>query len=360
MSVLEELKEKIGQKFMIGISGPELKGEEERFLSEHPMGGFILFERNLKSPEQILALCRRLWHFAPPPFIAIDHEGGRVHRLPQPFTRFPAAALLGRTLRPELARNVGEAQARELLAVGINLNFSPVLDVLTHPANAVIGDRALGSEPGPVKKLGWALAEGLRAGGIIPCGKHFPGHGGTAEDSHLTLPVSERGRAELEATDLPPFLGACRSGIEALMTAHVLYPALDRARPATLSRVVVTGLLREEWGYEGVVFGDDMEMRAIRDRYPAEEAGLLGTEAGVDVMLFCHTAELAAGAFERLCRSAEADPGVREQVERSLQRIRRLKQRRLREFKGVEEGELKSFVGLKPHRKLVEEIHGSL
>ena len=185
---------------MIGLEGEELTPEETRFLRDYPFGGFILFTHNLKEPKQILSLCRSLWKTAreTPPFIAIDQEGGRVHHLPAPFTHFPPAAILGQTGSSDLAYRFGLVTAHELSAVGINLNFAPVLDVHSNPNNPVIGDRALSSDPRQVAVLGWAIVEGLRDGGVIPCGKHFPGHGDTAQDSHLELPVmSKRLRARL-------------------------------------------------------------------------------------------------------------------------------------------------------------------
>src|SRR3990167_5936112 len=255
--------------FMVSLRGEEIAEEEKRLLKDYPFGGFILFSHNLKEPKQIHSLCRTVWETSKqvPPFIAIDQEGGRVHRLPAPFTNFPAAAALGRTRNPDLAYRFARATARELAAVGINLNFAPVLDVHSNPDNPVIGDRSLSSDPGQVAALGWAIIEGLRDGGIIPCGKHFPGHGDTAKDSHLELPVVEKDLTALRAIELPPFGRACRNQIESLMTAHVLYPSLDHNYPATLSETIIGGLLREELGYQGVVFSDDLEMNAISRHY---------------------------------------------------------------------------------------------
>src|SRR3972149_2287009 len=197
------LKEKIGQMIMIGLKGEELTKEEEQLLRNYSFGGFILFAHNLKEPKQILSLCRSLWEIEKEkaPFIAIDQEGGRVHRLPAPFTHFPAAAALGRTGNTDLAYRFGLATARELAAVGVNLNFDPGVDVHSNPDNPVIGDRSLGPDPKQVTTLGWSVIEGLRAGGIIPCGKHFPGHGDTAQDSHLELPVVEKNIAALKEVE---------------------------------------------------------------------------------------------------------------------------------------------------------------
>lgn len=358
---MASLEEKVGQALMIGVEGKEISGAEKRLQRDLRGGNFILFDRNLAEPAQILALCRSLWQGSGemPPLIAIDHEGGRVHRLPAPFTRFPPAALLGRTGDRKLARALGRAMARELAAVGINLNFAPVLDVNSNPQNPAIGDRALGADPDCVIRLAVPLLRGLREGGLIPCGKHFPGHGGTAQDSHLELPVVDKDRDALSRVELGPFVAACRDGIESLMTAHVLYPALDPAHPATLSPAIVSRLLRRELNYDGVVFTDDLEMGAITKRYELEEAVLLSVEAGVDILLFCHGADEPARAFDLLRREAERHPAFRARVEESWNRIRRLKKRYLKSFRAAAPREINRRIGLPSHRRLGEKIYGS-
>ncbi|MGH7830679.1 MAG: beta-N-acetylhexosaminidase [Candidatus Binatia bacterium] len=352
--------EKIGQMIMIGLQGEALTRGEMRLLQQSPLGGFILFRDNLKEPKQILSLCRSLWETGGihPPFIAIDQEGGKVHRLPAPFTHFPSAAALGRTGNTELGRRTGLAAARELSAVGINLNFAPVLDVNSNPSNPIIGERSFSPEPGVVTRLGWSYAEGLRKGGIIPCGKHFPGHGDTAQDSHLELPVVTRDKPSLAANELPPFTHACRNQIESIMTAHVLYPALDPKHPATLSPSIVADLLRREIGYAGVVFSDDLDMKAISRTYSRGEAAILSIRAGVDVLLLCHDTEGAAKVLESLCQEAERDQEIKTRIEESYERIKRLKERCLRSFTGDPE-ELERSIGIPDHKQLVAEIYGN-
>lgn len=346
----------------VGLQGKQLSREEQGLFRDYPFGGFILFSHNLEAPEQILALCRSLWKSNKdiPPLIAIDQEGGRVHRLPAPFTHFPPAARLGATGNPELAHRLGQAAARELSAVGINLNFAPVLDVHSNPANPVIGDRSLGSDPAQAAALGWAVIRGLRAGGVIPCAKHFPGHGDTSEDSHLVLPVVKKDLAALRDVELPPFIYACQNQVESLMTSHVLYPCLDPTQPATLSYPIITKLLRREIDYEGVVFGDDMEMKAISENYALEDAVGLAVRAGVDGLMFCHRTDLAVRALESLHRDAEKSEALRARIEESYRRIQKLKRSHLKRFTGAHEAKLKNFVGLSEHRKIVEEIQGSL
>jgi beta-N-acetylhexosaminidase len=347
---------------MVGCRGETIDREEQLIFEEYGVGGFILFRRNCAEPRQILALCRALWEGAAdiPPFIAIDQEGGAVHRLPEPFTRFPAAATLGARRDPDLAYRAGYAAGTELALVGINLNFAPVLDVHSNPANPIIGARAFGSDPGLVRDLALAWAHGLRASGILPCGKHFPGHGGTDSDSHLSLPVLDQTLADLESVELRPFAAACRSRIEMLMTAHVKFPALDQKHPATLSEAIVTGLLRHQLGYDGVVVSDDLEMKAISDRHSAGEAAVLALLAGVDVALFCHDAANAVRALEALDAEAARSATLRARVETAHRRVAALKRHRFQSFSGAAKDELEGRLARLDHRRIAAAIHGSL
>src|SRR5688572_14002635 len=222
---MTELDIEAAQKLMAGIGRHELTRNELEMCRHHSFVGFILFSRNCRDLPQIRSLCRLLSTTADLPFIAIDEEGGEVHRLPPPLTHFPAAAVIGQTGNPDLAERVGRATAAELALLGINLDFAPVLDVASNPTNPIIGDRSFGSTPDQVIAMALAWSEGLRSHGMISCGKHFPGHGSTDKDSHLELPVVAKSLTELRAVDLKPFYHACRSRIEALMTAHVVFPA---------------------------------------------------------------------------------------------------------------------------------------
>jgi beta-N-acetylhexosaminidase len=356
------LKEKVGQMFIVGLQGEALAHEEKSIIKRHPFGGFILFSHNCCEPAQILCLCRSLWEtaYTQPPFISIDEEGGRVHRLPKPFTHFPSAARLGQMCDLNLVYRAARATAEELAMAGINLDFAPVLDVNSNPKNPVIGDRSFAADPGKVTALGERWVQGSRDGGIIPCGKHFPGHGDTDKDSHFALPVVHRPLAELQKVELPPFVSACRNQIESLMTAHVLYRALDPKLPATLSHRIITGLLREKLDYDGVVFSDDMEMRAISDNYQQEDAVAFCVRAGVDVMLFCHDLARAIHAFEFLCSECEKDVTVRSRVEKSYRRITKLKQGFLKDFTGVKAEPLAKRLARLNHQRIVDEIQGSL
>jgi beta-N-acetylhexosaminidase len=211
-----------------------------------------------------------------------------------------------------------------------------------------------------VIEMGTALTRGIRDGGIIPCGKHFPGHGAADKDSHWVLPIVRKSLEELEAVELPPFIHAIRNGVESIMTAHVRFTALDANLPATLSAKIVTGLLRHQLGYESLVFSDDMEMKAISDNYSANEAAALAVGAGVDMLLFCHELQSAVEAVEFLCQQAEQDAALRVQIEKSHQRIDALKKRCLKSFTGVPDDELVGQIARLNHRRMVEEIQGNL
>src|ERR1044071_4504678 len=268
-------REKIGQLFMVGFLGTSVTSELASFIKQYKPGGVILFSRNLESIEQMVDLTNNLQACMPhsPLLISIDQEGGRVSRLPKGFTIFPPCSLLGRANSTELAYAAAATIAKELRAVGVNMNMAPVLDVNSNPDNPVIGDRAFGTTPTVVCELGIATAAGLQDNGVVACGKNFPGHGDTNTDSHKELPVVEASRERLEAVEFPPFRRATAAGIATLMTAHVLYKALDDRLPATLSPDVMTHLLREQMGYDGVVLTDDLEMHAIVDHYgPGESA----------------------------------------------------------------------------------------
>jgi beta-N-acetylhexosaminidase len=292
------LRRTVGQLFMVGIPGPTLDSPSRAFLEEHTPGGVILFKRNVESARQVRALVASIKEIGAgtTPLVAIDHEGGRVHRLPAPFTRFPAMARLGEC-DPTTVERVGHAMGLELASIGIDLDFAPVLDVVTNPRNTVIGDRAFGATPARVARLGLALARGLTRAGIVPCGKHFPGHGASTGDSHHVLPRVSRSRRELEAIDLAPFRRAIRAGIPALLTAHVVYPALDPRRPATLSPVVCQGLLRRSLGFRGVVFSDDLDMAAVARRRSPGAVAVAALAAGCDVLLSCQNVDAARASM---------------------------------------------------------------
>lgn len=295
-----DLRSHIGRLLVVGIPGMELDAATRSTLEQLAVGGVILFKRNVDSPRQIRTLTKALHGLPSRPLISIDQEGGRVARLRAPFTELPAAAVVGSAGIVKVAYRIGEIIGRELSSVGIDIDYAPVLDVDSNPDNPVIGDRAYGSDPAAVGRLGVAMMRGLSAGGVIPCGKHFPGHGDTATDSHHELPSVRRSLARLERLELVPFRAAVDASIPMLMTAHVLYPALDRIRPATVSPRIIGRLLRQEMGFRGVVASDDLHMRGIAASRPIARAAVEALAAGVDWLLVCHDLNEAAKVVQAL------------------------------------------------------------
>ncbi|HEX3757437.1 MAG TPA: beta-N-acetylhexosaminidase [Kofleriaceae bacterium] len=336
----EILRDDIGQLLWIGYSGP-VSDALRRRLERGEAGATILFKRNLPiaagPPERcdldaLVELTGDLHRRAPdgtPALIAIDQEGGAVQRVRAPATRWPAMAALDRFAAPEdtaLAEAVGRAIGDELAALGIDIDFAPVLDVHTNPANPIIGDRAFGTDAETVARRALAFARGLDAAGVVACGKHFPGHGDTATDSHLELPRIDHDWDRLERVELLPFHRAAAAGIPMIMTAHVLFAALDPARPATLSPEVITGLLRGRMAYRGVIVSDDLDMKAIADQLGAGPAAVAAIRAGCDVLLLCKDEDHQAEAEAALIREAEADSELRSRIGEAAARVRALKQ----------------------------------
>jgi beta-N-acetylhexosaminidase len=345
----------VGRLFFAGLPGPTLDPATRRLYADVGFGGVVLFRRNAGSPARMRKLTGALHALdrALPPLVAIDHEGGRVHRLDPPFTHFPPAAVVAAHGLASL-REVARAMARELAAVGVDVTFGPVLDIASNPRNPIIGDRAFGSTAGSATSAARAWLRATRAEGLLTCGKHFPGHGDTATDSHLELPVVARGRRTLAARELAPFRGAIAARVPMLMTAHVRYPALDRRAPATLSAPILTRLLRGRLGFRGVICSDDLGMHAIADRYTVAEAAVGALAAGVDALLFCQDQEAlreGAAAVERaVARGALPEARVREAYRRVVGLVRWRLRRPYRARPDI--------VGCRAHRELTIRLRG--
>src|SRR5580692_6249452 len=303
-----------GQIMIGGFYGTELPASYASALRAGERGGAVLFKRNLTDDLADVAELNRALRDASgelPPLLAVDQEGGRVARLGSPVLALPPMRALGRTVNVDLLRRAGRALGSQLAVLGFTMNFAPVLDVNTRADNPIIGDRAFGSDPRVVMRCGVAFMRGLQDGGVLACGKHFPGHGDTTADSHLELPVVLHGRTRLEQVELPPFRAAAGAGIAALMTAHVVYESLDRGVPATMSRAVCASLLRAEIGFEGALVSDDLEMKAVSLQYPIEEAAIEAVWAGCDALLVCSDEALQGRAHEALVKKAEKEPRFR-------------------------------------------------
>jgi beta-N-acetylhexosaminidase len=352
------LREQVGRLFMLGFTGTTVSPELAQRLADRRPAGVILFARNLEHPEQIARLTNALQEQAAgsPLLIAIDQEGGRVSRLPSDFTIFPPSASFGVCRSPELTREAAAVTARELRAVGINMNMAPVLDIHSNEANPIIGDRAFSAAAETVSELGAAAIAGLQDNRVVACGKHFPGHGETSADSHKELPTVGLPAEQLRHRELKPFVRAIACSVGAIMTAHVRYPALDPARPATLSPAILTDLLRTELGFDGVTVTDDLEMRAILDHHGIEEAAVQAVQAGADLLLICQDPGRQAAAMDAVAAAVEDGTIPRVRLEASLRRLAALKARFLLPYAAADPGRIKDVVGIPSHRRLVDTI----
>jgi beta-N-acetylhexosaminidase len=323
-------KRRAGQRLIIGIAGPSITPEERSFIRDAKPGGFILFSRNVEEPAQVRELNRELASLLPadlPPIRCVDQEGGRVQRVKAPATAWPPMRWVGNVGDLEFTRAVGVALAREVHALGFDLDFAPVVDVDSNPKNPIIGDRAFANDPGATGRQVAAFISGMQGAGVIACAKHFPGHGDTATDSHLELPVVEKDPPDLEQVELAPFADAVAAGVATVMTAHVLYPAWDEEVPATMSSRILDGLLRKRLGFGGLLISDDLEMKAVRGRYPLEQQLRMASSATVDAFLACKELALQAECWEVLVRLQEVGKAEEDAAVDGARRVHALRER---------------------------------
>ena len=322
----------IGQ-FLIGsMPGTTIPVELRSLAKEFDLGGVIFFGRNIETPEQVAELsaeCEALGR-AMPAWVSIDQEGGRVARLKEPFTRWPPMATLGRAgaQSEALAERFARALAEELLAVGITLDYAPVLDIHTNPKNPVIGDRALAERAEDVARLGRVIIRGLQNAGVAACGKHFPGHGDTSTDSHFELPLVEHPPDRLRAIEYEPFRAAIAEQVAFIMIAHVLVPSLDEQKPASLSPRIVQRTLRDELKFDGVILSDDLEMKAVSAHYAVPDAAVEAIAAGCDGVMVCQgDINLQARTLEALIKAVESGTITAKRHDDAAMRLKRAKQR---------------------------------
>lgn len=327
------VEEKVGQLLIGGFEGTEIGDQATRLVQEYQVGGLILYGRNIAGAGQLVTLTNGLKALngdGIPLFLSIDQEGGGVDRMPPEVRRTPGAYCVGQTGSVPAAQSYGDVLAAECAAFGLNLDFAPVLDVWSNPGNTVIGQRAFSADARTVAGLGPAAARRMMDQGVIPVVKHFPGHGDTAVDSHVGLPVVDKSPEELEETELIPFRAAIQSAgtdgqVPAVMVAHILLTQLDPERPASLSPAVVTGLLREELGFAGAVLTDDLTMGAVTQSYGLGEAAVLAVEAGCDILLVCHGQDSVPAVRTALLEAVASGRITAERLNESVYRILRLK-----------------------------------
>jgi len=329
-----------GGLFIVGCDATSPQAELKQLIKDYCPAGVIYFKRNIESPQQVAAFSRDIFALYPDdflPIISVDQEGGRVARFKKPFTEFPPAAVMGRHYEEsgslDLIKRAAAISANELGAVGINLNFAPVLDVNSNPDNPVIGDRSFSRDPHMVAHFGQIMLQEFEKRGVMACGKHFPGHGDTTTDSHEELPVVDRTKDLLRKLELLPFQECINHELSTIMTAHVLYPQIDPDWPATLSKKILYNLLRKEMGFRGLIIADNMEMKAIWGRYQAEEIVQRAVHAGCDLIIGggggldgkdWHS-EIQVSLIQALIKSVEQGKVTRQQLESIHKRIQQVK-----------------------------------
>lgn len=326
---MKDIRRHIGQLAITGFAGRSIPQDLRLLAREFDLGGIVFFGRNVEAPEQVAEMSHDAQALASelPLWVSVDQEGGRVARLKSPFTVWPPMLTLGRSGDQRLAERFAWALAAELRAVGISLDFTPVLDILTNPANPVIGDRALAEQAEDVARLGAAIIRTLQSEGVAACGKHFPGHGDTSVDSHHELPVVDHPPDRIERVELVPFRAAVAANVAGIMTAHILIPSLDDERPATLSPRIMK-MAKDGLNFQGLIFTDDLEMKAISGKYGLPQAAIAALVAGCDVVLLCGADQAAqVAALEAMIHAVEDGVLPLKRVEDALARQRRVKER---------------------------------
>ena len=328
-----DIREKIGQRLVFGFPGTTIPAEFAALVREYKIGNVILFRYNIESLPQLARLCADIQELVRgatgrDAFITIDQEGGMVTRLPWDAVNVPGSMALAATGKPENAVLAAEITARQLRGVGVNFNLAPDLDVNSNPMNPVIGVRSFGDDPQSVALFGAKAVEGYKNGGMLCCGKHFPGHGDTAVDSHIGLPCIEKTMDELEACELISFRAAIKAGIPAIMSSHILFPNIEpNGVPATMSRTIMHGLLRETLGFDGLILSDCMVMDAIRRHYGTARGVVEAMRAGVDMVFVSSNAQLQRESAEAAYAAAASGEIDGAELDESVQRILRARER---------------------------------
>lgn len=322
------LDEKIGQMLMVGIDGTEVDDDFKEFAEEYKFGTVILFGKNITSAEQLVNLTNSIKSTAGdiPYIIGMDEEGGLVTRLPDDVLSMPSALTIAGSEDTEYCYNAGYQIGTQITSFGLHTGFSPVLDIWSNPDNTVIGNRAYGKTSDDVCKYGIADMLGLKATGAIPVAKHFPGHGDIETDSHYGLPLVTKTKEELWQSELLPFKSAIENGVPMIMAAHILCTELDENYPASMSKNIITDLLRDEMGFEGVVITDDLTMGAISESYSFGDAAVLSINAGCDILSICFGEDNVKQAVKAIKEAVENGAITEERIDESVRRILKLKE----------------------------------
>lgn len=353
------LEEQIGQLFMVGFAGTEPSQGIIDMISRYRVGGIILFSRNVRDTRQVLELTRSLQDIAHtaghryPLLIAIDQENGMVQRLGRGATQFPGNMALGAVGSEQMVYDVALATGRELRALGLNMNLAPVVDVNNNPANPVIGVRSFGEDPHQVARLAAAAVRGYREAGVIATLKHFPGHGDTAVDSHLSLPTLPFSLQRLENVELVPFRAGIEAGAESVMSAHIAFPAITGQAdlPATLAPAIIRGLLREKLGFNGLVISDCLEMQAVAETVGIARGSVLALQAGIDLVLISHLYSRQQSGIAAVMEAVQLGVLPEETVRQAVERVLLLKSQHL-SWENLPSDSVPSWVGGAEHRQL--------
>jgi beta-N-acetylhexosaminidase len=356
------VKQLIGQHILIGVSGHSLTAWEKKFIVENNISGVVLFSRNVAEPKQIRDLCAEIQSLRlqtvdkTPLYIGIDMEGGRVARLKAPFTQWPPLKKLGDLDSPTVSFHFSHAMGLELKSVGINLDFAPCIDVFSNPKNTIIGDRAVSSHPEMVAKHASALIRGYLKAEVIPCGKHFPGHGDTVIDSHLDLPVEEASMERLNQVELVPFKKAFKSRMDLLMTAHIRFSKIDPEWPVTLSEVFLKKILREELRYKGLIITDDLDMKALASHYDKAFIPVRALQAGADLLLYCNEPESPPTAIEGIQKAIADGQLKKADLEITYKKILAMKKENIPHPDPMSFEDATKWIGNAEHFKLSQAI----
>jgi len=355
MATRSELELKLAQMFIVGVPGVELSEPSREFLREYQPGGVIYFAQNYETPALVNELSENIQGTRDesrklPLFISVDHEGGKVQRFRKPFTHFPEPVEIGEIGSPKLAFLVAEVMAKELKAVGVNVDFHPLCDIHTRASNPVIGRRSFGMDDEIVSRMASAMVRGFVANGVIACAKHFPGHGDTTVDSHFELPKVDVPWEQLLEREIKPFVRVIRSRVDMVMTAHILNRSLDPKYPATLSATTIQERLRKELRYQRLVITDDMQMDAVVKNFGEEEMVALAINAGCDLLLYRHE-DRGRRAMEAAFKFLAEGRITAETVETAFARIKEVKQRVLYPYKAPPIEEL-GIIGCEEHQEV--------
>ncbi len=352
----------IGQHMLIGVSGLALTADEKKFIVENDISGVVLFGRNVKEPKQIYDLCAEIQSLRmqspnkTPLYIGIDMEGGRVARLKAPFTQWPPLKKLGDLDSPSVSFNFAKSMGQELKAVGINLDFAPCVDVFSNPKNTVIGDRAVSTDPEMVAKHASALIRGYMKADVIPCAKHFPGHGDTVIDSHEDLPVEHADLNRLNDLELVPFKKSFKSRLNMTMTAHIKFPKIDPEWPVTLSEIFLKQMMRDELRYKGLIITDDLDMKALASHYGREMIPVRALQAGADLLLYCNEPESPPRAIEGIAKAIADGKLKKSDLENTHKRILAMKKECIPQPEMMPWQEATHWIGHAEHFKLSQAI----